>query len=189
MPPVHIAKFSASHICYQRRPSCALFPVEAYRLKFAFKRAWMVFQRPLDPICIGMDICIMPKGPSTVSTAGTVRDLLICASGWTVFQMHPHRASVRPFLLCVPTAWAALPEGSYGPRQSTLKERLRFCQLSGVPSGVLDIVLKALYLPPSDLLSRHNPSAPPRSSAGTEDTGCTLQVPVIVITPGTSQYV
>ncbi len=187
MQPVHIAEFPPTHICFQRRPSCALFPLEAHRLRFALKQVWMVRQRPLDPISMGMDICIMPQGTSTVAVMATVKELAVCGAGWVVFKMCPTRLSVDPFLLCVPTVWVILPEGAYVPTQLTIKEQFRFYRLSGVLPRILDIALRTLYLPPGEQSNSSHPNTHPRSSMAGAATS-TIQLPAIVISPRMSHH-
>ncbi len=184
MPTLRIAEFPPSHVCFERRPSCALFPVEASQLRIALKRVWLVYQRPLDPIFVGMDICIMPRRSSTVPIIATVGELSVIGAGWAVFRMCPRYASMGPFSLCVPLVWVMLPEDVHAPGQLSTREWFRFCRLSGVSPGVLDVALKDIYVPPEGPLNSHMQRAYHRSAES-----ITVDMPSIVVSPGMFQLI
>lgn len=183
MEALHIAEFPTGHTCFERRPSCALFPIEAYRLPFALKQAWVVRQRPLDPICIGMDVCIMPRKPSMVSVVATVESLSIAGAGWAVFQMRARGMSTGPYPLCVPVVWATLPGNTPVPSQLSMKEWFRFVRLSGVSPGMLNVTLRNVYVPPEGPSGNYG-SHLERGSTETIIARSTCPVPDIIISPG-----
>ena len=146
----HITGFPPSYIPYQRHPSCSLFPIEACSVSQAVRRipAWMVFQQPYDPVCLGMDVCILPGDTQNTSGVGTVIECCAMVESWVVYRVELQGGLVmNQLLLYVPVIWADV--SSYVPRESRAIEWARFLWLGGVAPRMLNRRLKRKYTPRS----------------------------------------
>ena len=140
----YITGFPASHVPYQRYPPCALFPIEASTIRRATglyrNHSWMVFQQPNDPVCLGMDVCLLSEGHNGLPIIGTVISLHAVLGDWSVYKVLRHTTSSTTFLLYVPIVWADI--SSYIPHTSQVIEWLRFYRLAGVTPGALERLLR-----------------------------------------------
>ena len=146
----HITGFPPSYVPYQRHPSCSLFPIETYSISRAVRSrpTHMVFQQPYDPLCLGMDVCILPGDTRNTSRVGTVIKCCAMVDGWVVYRVELHGGSVtNQLLLYVPVIWANVT--SYVPRGSRIIEWARFLWLGGVAPAMLDRLLERKYIPRS----------------------------------------
>ncbi|TFK84999.1 hypothetical protein K466DRAFT_566885 [Polyporus arcularius HHB13444] len=101
----HNVTFPTHHIRYGRRPACAIFPIVAVRVAYGSGHAvWLVHEQPCDPVCVHMDICIMPETPQgTESIRGTIQALSLVEHDWALFELQTNGALI---VLCVPKGWA-----------------------------------------------------------------------------------
>ena len=145
----HITGFPGSYIPYQRHPPCSLFPIDACRINRAFHSAegWMVFQQPCDPICLGMDVCILSGGTLDMSGPGTIVACCAMVDDWVVYRVELHSALARTLLLYVPVIWADV--SLYVPGGSRMMEWAKFVWIGRVTPGMLDRTLKREYVPRS----------------------------------------
>ncbi|TFK78574.1 hypothetical protein K466DRAFT_570752 [Polyporus arcularius HHB13444] len=93
-----------------RRPACAIFPITAVRVAYSSGYAvWLVYEQPCDPVCVNMDICIMPGlSTGTESVVGTIQALSLVRHGWAFFEVQTSRGLI---VLCVPKGWADVDYG------------------------------------------------------------------------------
>lgn len=101
----HLAKFPSDHIPYKRHPPSALFPLQAVLIGRGSQRTvWLVYDQPHDPVCLQMNICLMPSSNfGSPSTCGIVHALWDIRDGWALFDIHTASESI---VLCVPEGWA-----------------------------------------------------------------------------------
>ena len=145
----HITGFPPSYAPYRRRPLCSLFPIEACSIRGGIhgNQTWMVFQQPCEPVCLGMDVCILPGDTQIVSGAGTVIGCCAMVDNWVVFRVELHSGLMKTLLLYVPVIWADV--SSYVPRRSRIMEWARFLWLGGVAPSMLNRRLERKYIPRS----------------------------------------
>ena len=158
--PPHLAGFSQQHIAYLSRPPCALFPIEACRippdpltegnlstLPFTssdFRRPWLTLKRPLEPICLNMELCFMPNKHSRKTLTGVVAALAGFKGGWSVWWIKPHDFLFRAVLLYVPVVWVDL---THIPPSLCNVHWYKFHHFTWMPFHVLNSTLEQVSVP------------------------------------------
>ena len=145
----HITGFHASYIPYQRHPPCSLFPIDARCINLTIHgvQGWMAFQQPSEPICLGMDVCILSSGTHKLPGPGTIVACCAMIDDWAVYRVELHGALARTILLYVPVIWADV--SVHVPGGSRIMEWAKFVWIGRVTPGMLDRMLKREYVPRS----------------------------------------